>query len=84
MSEQGPEGCNSIALAESLLEYIKANPSLRFWQALRNWSGVNFIFAAQYITLETGQPMQALDTFYWEGRSPLYPVKKTGTHHNGR
>lgn len=33
---------NSKAL-KSFTDYCRANPSQRFWQALRNWSGFAFI-----------------------------------------
>jgi len=36
----------------------------RFWQALRNWAEVNFIFAGgSHLDLD-----DVRDTFYWEGR----------------
>lgn len=34
---------NTIDLAKNFLAYCEANPSQRFWQALRNWSGHCFI-----------------------------------------
>jgi len=57
------ENRNEKTLA-SFVEYCRANPSLRFWQALRNWAGVNFIFAGgSHLDLD-----DVRDTFYWEGR----------------
>lgn len=50
---------NSKAL-RSFTEYCQANPSQRFWQALRNWSPWNFILAANDRSGAT------LDTFYLE------------------
>ena len=29
---------------ESFLDYCEKNPAERFWQALRNWSGQDFVF----------------------------------------
>lgn len=34
---------SSIHQAQSFLQFCEANPSQRFWQALRNWAGVNYI-----------------------------------------
>lgn len=48
----------------SFSEYCTAHPSLRFWQALRNWSGHNFVLVTD---TKDGGLMQ--DTFYWEGKS---------------
>lgn len=48
---------------ESFVAYCKANPSQRFWQALRNWSSYNFIYVSD---LGVGNKIQ--DTFYWEGK----------------
>lgn len=44
--------------------YCKTHPSERFWQALRNWSGHNFILAAK-----SKDEIDAEDTFYWRGKS---------------
>lgn len=47
---------------ELLTEFIvfcNAHPDERFWQALRNWADVNFIFVGD-------SPDQLKDTFYWE------------------
>jgi hypothetical protein len=42
----------------SFIAYCKAHPEQRFWQALRNWAGVAYIFA--------GKDTDNLeDTFYW-------------------
>ena len=49
-----------------LLDFINfciQYPELRFWQALRNWSGFNFINAS-YEKCE-----QCEDTFYWETKN---------------
>jgi hypothetical protein len=43
---------------DSFITYCKANPEQRFWQALRNWAGVAYIFA--------GNDKDRLeDTFYY-------------------
>ena len=54
----------------SLVAYCKANPTMRFWQALRNWSGYSFVFVsdAGYGTLTRDKELK--DTFYWTGKGP--------------
>jgi hypothetical protein len=46
--------------------YCAKHPDQRFWQALRNWSDYNFIFAAN-------DTFDLRDTFYWEGKSGKSP-----------
>lgn len=43
--------------------YCLAHPEQRFWQALRNWAGVNFVYVAS-------QPLASdiQDTYYREGK----------------
>jgi hypothetical protein len=53
---------NKITL-DSFVTYCKQNPNLRFWQALVNWSGFNFIIVRNQ-SFEEGT-----DTFYFEGRN---------------
>jgi hypothetical protein len=53
------ENKNKEKLA-SFTAYCEAHPDERFWQALRNWSGYNFIYGS-------GLPIGgAADTFYIE------------------
>lgn len=52
---------NSKTLKE-FTEYCKAHPSERFWQALRNWADVPYVFFG-----ETHEG-KFVDTFYLEGR----------------
>ena len=40
--------------------YMKKHPEQRFFQALRNWAGVGYIFAMT----EEG----LVDTFYWQDK----------------
>lgn len=49
-------------MVESFAAYCRANPSQRFWQALRNWSGHNFILVSQKNEGDTQ------DTFHWRGK----------------
>ena len=48
------------ALLYSLMRYCDEHPGDRFWQALRNWSGYDFIIAH-----EAGK---SIDTFFLKGR----------------
>lgn len=52
-------------LLESFTAYCKMYPELRFWQALRGWAGVGFIFVSD--TLYVGDK-NVKDTFYWENK----------------
>lgn len=45
----------------SFSAYCKSHPDQRFWQALRNWSGFNFIYASMKAL---GGEVQ--DTFHWD------------------
>ncbi len=49
---------------DDFVDYCHAHPQERFWQALRNWSGHNFILASQ-----DKRGVISLDTFYWEGKT---------------
>ncbi len=51
------------------MAYCEANPSMRFWQALRNWSGYSFILA-----VPVGSELD-YDTFYWEGKNHLPDIQ---------
>lgn len=57
---------NSVTLRD-FMNYCKAHPEERFWQALRNWAGYNFILASNSSYIGMTAPTQ--DTFYWEGRN---------------
>lgn len=54
---------NAETLAD-FTQYCQENPELRFWQALRNWSGAGFV----YLTDELVRDGTAEDTFYREGK----------------
>ena len=47
------------------VKYCEANPEQRFWQALRNWSGNNFIFVCN----DPSGEGEVEDTFYFEGKN---------------
>lgn len=59
--EEEREVRSSEELAE-FTRYCHEHPTQRFWQALRNWSGHNFIYA----TDELQENDKLIDTFYWE------------------
>lgn len=56
--------------------FCEMHPDLRFWQALRNWAGVRFIFVAERDeSIRSGGEILEIatnagfhDTFYREGR----------------
>lgn len=62
-----PDTRNSKTLAD-FVAYCEKHPHERFWQALRNWCGYNFVFV-------TDSKMHSYEnTFNWEGRrSPNEP-----------
>ena len=53
-------------LLKDFAEYCEEHPELRFWQSLRNWSGLPSILALEG-TMD-GESIKGLlrDTFYWE------------------
>lgn len=51
----------NIELAEDFYNYCKNHPELRFWQALRAWSGVWFVGISN-------DGIYFKDTFFWEGK----------------
>ena len=53
---------------ESFATYCKANPELRFWQALRAWAGVSFILTASGLNMENGKFEGIEDTYYKNGK----------------
>ena len=63
---QGETGhTRNSELLRDFVAYCEANPDMRFWQALRNWSGWNYILAAANKDKVRGEYK---DTFYWEGQ----------------
>lgn len=61
-NDEGIPSRNQQSLA-SFSEYCLDHPEQRFFQALRNWFGVGFIYADNH------------DTFYWE-EGVDYQIKK--------
>lgn len=51
---------------KSFVDYMEKNPSLRFWQAITNFSGYNFIYGS--ITPEDKVNPNLEDLFYKEDR----------------
>ena len=58
----------ALVLAEDLLRYIKANPDLRFWQAVCNWSGYKFIGTVQLKESALPNEMLFNNLYYKEGK----------------
>lgn len=54
-------------LLKDFAAYCEANPTMRFWQALRNWSGFSFIYACP-VGEEATIDSALVDTFYLEGK----------------
>ena len=61
----------------SFIEYCQANPSERFWQALRNWSDNDFLFFGNHSnrlggsmkTTFDGVTVYLNDTFYFSAKN---------------
>lgn len=57
-------------LLEDFAAYCRANPTQRFWQALRNWSDHNFILVAPHLPTKMEADYHDLhDTYYWRGKT---------------
>lgn len=54
-------------LLADFTKYCKKYPEQRFWQALRNWCGADFIMFNK-LDRTTGEEI-CLDTFYWKGKN---------------
>jgi hypothetical protein len=50
-------------LLDEFIAYCDAHPEMRFWQALRNWCGWNFVWVS---TRGVTDEPDLRDTFYWE------------------
>lgn len=61
---------NSKLLA-SFVKYCESNPELRFWQALRNWSGFPFVYVSNTTDIEIPPEINTFikDTFYFEEKN---------------
>lgn len=62
-----PNTRNSETL-NSFVDYCLLHPELRFWQALQNWAGVNFVLTAELLPHEISKNGNLVDTYYWEGK----------------
>lgn len=51
---------------DEFVKYCEEHPELRFWQALRGWSGADYIMQGE--GLMEGD-LKLKDTFYWEGKN---------------
>lgn len=55
------------ATLKAFITFCEANPELRFWQALREFCGANYILFVDDIDHETGEVRIWKDTFYLDG-----------------
>lgn len=52
----------------AFIEYCNENPSLRFWQALCNWSHTYILsYKGEVVSELINQHHLLEDTYYWEG-----------------
>lgn len=58
----------NFKLATSFYDYCCAHPQERFYQALRNWAGVDFFIKANLKNSDIDWD-SAEDTFYWSGKN---------------
>lgn len=75
---------NHDSTLDSFIKYCEANPSERFWQALKNWANVDYLFFG-YATSKYGGEAAKIDgnaikvfltdTYHLEGRynEPVQP-----------
>jgi hypothetical protein len=62
-----PKNARHFEVLMDFICFCHNNPDLRFWQALRAWSGQNFIFASETgpHDLNTFSISDLKDTFWW-------------------
>lgn len=65
------EKMKSEPLLSDFWKYCLDHPELRFWQALRNWSGNSFILTSHFAPTDEqfGSGGDIKDTFYWEEKN---------------
>ena len=61
----GYHGSRNKLVREDFVRYCVEHPELRFWQALRDWAGYNYILATNQCPVFKNQE----DTLKWEGRN---------------
>lgn len=59
---------------EDFVKYLEEHPDERFWQAVRNFSGMSYILACDRRGNFTdgmfdGEWIDPVDTYYWEGKN---------------
>lgn len=62
---------DSDKLLADFADFCRCHPNQRFWQALRNWSGQNFILAATHHDHHDHHHDTCRDTFHWRGRDGI-------------
>jgi hypothetical protein len=63
------------SLLLSFTKYVEANPGQRFWQALRNWAGVPFIYVSERLIENESGKGRIRDSFFTEKQNPLDDLK---------
>jgi hypothetical protein len=63
-----PRESRSAAVLANFVEYCKAHPNQRFWQALRNWSGFRFIYGSNELE-NYAYRINCQNTCNFEGRN---------------
>lgn len=67
------KNARSGAVLYDFVKFCVNNPDLRFWQALRAWTRVNFILTSAHpisdIERGLGSESGLRDTFYWENKN---------------
>jgi hypothetical protein len=63
-----PSSSKNVYALTSFVEYCKAHPQERFWQALRNWSGYSFVLGVEDCSWQDNVSIGKCDTFYKEGK----------------
>lgn len=58
-------------LLDDFTAYCVSHPGERFWQALRNWARVEFLYASKISLDNVVSTRSALDTFYIEKKHPF-------------
>ena len=58
-------------LLNSFIKYCYIHQDERFWQALRNWSGVSFLYASHLYKDDILTDEDISDTFYWNEKNEL-------------
>lgn len=56
-------------LLEDFTKFCNKHPNLIFWQSLRAWAGVGFIYTSKSRIECADEDMEIEDTFYWTDKT---------------